>query len=181
MRAAVVLVAAATVALVGGCTFELSDPGVTAACRPLELEVNRGDAGDAQVAAVLSAAERYGALTGREVVYLGETERSVADGDHVPSGPVLVEFSWPDDAPTSYGFAEAAIVEGRYVGGYVLIHPMLAGAPGDLVTRVVMHEFGHLGGLADVDAPDELMNPDLTVDDWGSGDTWGLRLTHGGC
>jgi hypothetical protein len=156
-------------------------PGFTVACRPLELEINRGDASDEQVEAVLEGARRYSEVTDRDVVFLGETDAAVTAGDRAPDRPVLIEFSWPDDAPTAYGFAEPVIVDDHYLGGYVLIHPMLAGAPAEMVTRLTMHELGHLAGLADVAAPDEIMNPDLVVDDWGAGDIWGLHLTHAGC
>jgi hypothetical protein len=180
MRVAVALAAVATVAL-AGCTFELRDPGVTVACGAMKFEVNRGDAGDAQVAAVLSGVERYGAVAGRKIVFLGETDASVADGARDPLAPVLIEFFWPDDAPTRYGFAEPAIVDGHYVGGFIYIHPMLDGASADMVTRLTMHELGHLAGLDDVDAVDEMMNAELTAADWGAGDIWGLHLTSGGC
>jgi hypothetical protein len=58
---------------------------------------------------------------------------------------------------------------------------MLASAAPDIVTRLTMHELGHLAGLADVAAPDEVMDPALTADVWGPGDLWGLHLTHFGC
>ena len=57
----------------------------------------------------------------------------------------------------------------------------MASADPALVTRLVMHELGHLAGLADVDAPEELMDPRLVVDAWGPGDLWGLQLTHEEC
>ena len=179
MRAAA-LVAVAAVA-VAGCTFEFRDPGVMAACGVLEYEINRGVAGDAQVDAVHEAVVRYGAAVERPVVFVGETDDSAAGNGRDVDEAVLIEFFWPDDAPTRYGFAQPLIVEGRYAGGFVYVHPMLATAAPDLVTRLVMHELGHLGGLADVDAPDELMNPELVVDDWGLGDLVGLRLTHQDC
>ena len=71
MRVAVALAAVATVAL-AGCTFELRDPGVTVACGAMEFEVNRGDAGDTQVAAVLA---------GRRALWRGDRA-----GDRVSRG-----------------------------------------------------------------------------------------------
>ena len=181
-RPPLVAVAATTTALaLAGCTFELRNPGVTAACGTIEYEINRGRAGYVQVEAVHEALIRYGQVTDREVVFVGETEESAAHGGRGGDGPILVEFFWPDDAPLRLGFAEPAIVGERFVGGFIYVHPMLAQAAPDLVTRLVMHELGHLGGLADVDDPDELMNPELVVDDWGDGDRWGLRLTHHRC
>ena len=148
---------------------------------PWSSSSTRGDAGDQQVAAVLAAVERYGAVAGREIVFLGETDASAAGGGRDQRAPVLIEFFWPDDAPTRYGFAEPAVVDGHYVGGFIYIHPMLVRAPADMVTRLTMHELGHLAGLDDVDAVDEVMNADLTAADWGAGDIWGLHLTHSGC
>ena len=179
MRAAA-LVAVAAVAM-AGCTFELRDPGFRASCGVLEYEINPGEAGDGQLRAVHEAVARYGELVERTVRYVGETDQSAADGEREVGDGVLIEFFWPDDAPTRYGFAEPFITDGFYDGGFIYVHPMLADAAPDLVTRLVMHELGHLGGLADVDAPDELMNPELVVDDWGPGDTWGLHLTHRHC
>lgn len=180
MRRASALVTVAIVAL-AGCTFELRDPGVTVACGAMQYEIDPGAAGDAQVAAVVAGFEAYAAATGRPVEYLGESTSPVTGPERDPTDPVLVAFSWPAETPTRFGFAEPAIVDGRYVGGTVLVNPMFAGGPPETITRLVMHEIGHLVGLADVEAPEEIMDPDLSAAAWGAGDLVGLHVTHGGC
>ncbi len=91
-------------------------------------------------------------------------------GEHRVGDPLLIELAWPDDAPDHLGFAQPVVAEGRYVEGWIMLHPGVARAPAGVVRRLVLHELGHLYGLADVDDPDELMDPDLTTDDFGLGD-----------
>lgn len=180
MRAAIAGAAVAAVVL-AACTYELRDPGITRACGAIRYEINPGPAGTEQRTAVSEAMDSYAALVNRDVEYLGVTDVSVMDRDRTAEDPVLVEFSWPGDAPTRYGFAEPLIEDGHYVGGFIYINPILAEAPPDIIRRLTMHELGHLGGLADIDAIDEMMNPELTASDWGPGDIVGLRLTHPTC
>ena len=180
LKSRVGIIALATISL-AGCTFVLREPVATSACGEFRYEVNAGSAGADQIAAVKSAARRFGELIDREVVFVGLTDASTVDMEATAAEPVLIQFSWPDDAPTRFGFAEPLVRDGRLVGGFILLHPMLEEAPPDIVERVTMHELGHLGGLAHVNDVDEIMNPKITADDWGPGDIIGLNLTHARC
>lgn len=168
--------------LASACTFELRDLDVTVPCTSLRFEVNTNDVplSAAQLATIDAAVAEFAALVGRDSENLGATESQV-DG-HAVGDPVLVEVAWPDDAPAELGYAEPLILKQEYVGGWIMLNPRIRQLPNGVLRRLVLHELGHLFGLADVTAADELMNPHLTVDDWGAGDLTGLFLTHeGGC
>lgn len=168
--------------LASACTFELRDLEVTVPCTSLRYEVNTHDVplSAVQVATIESAVEEFAAMVGRDGDNLGGTESEV-DG-HSVGDPVLIEVVWPDDAPAELGYAEPSIVNQEYVGGWIMLNPRIRQLPTGVLRRLVLHELGHLFGLSDVTAADELMNPQLTVDDWGAGDLTGLFLTHeGGC
>lgn len=172
---------AALLALVGfasSCTFELRDPGVTVVCDPLVFEINTHQAGlgDEQFDAIVTAFTEFGELVGRDVVYNGTTTTTYLT--HTADDPVLVELTWPEDAPNHLGFAQAAIENGRYVSGWIYFNPAIGHAPPEMVRRLVMHEIGHLYGLLDVEDTSEMMNPALTTDNWGDGDLAGLSVTH---
>ena len=168
--------------LASGCTVTLAQPGLTVTCGPIHVGINPHDVGlgGVQRTAIVAAVDEFGDLVGRAVVFDGDT--SAVSGEHRVGDPLLIELAWPDDAPDHLGFAQPVVAEGRYVEGWIMLHPGVARAPAGVVRRLVLHELGHLYGLADVDDPDELMDPDLTTDDFGLGDLIGLYATHeGGC
>jgi hypothetical protein len=183
------------------------DPVTYDPCRVLHLVVDarRAPRGTAQllpqaVAAVSSA-------TGLDIVVDGETDevpgerRPLRDPRRYGRGwsPALVAWTDPGHVPGLRGRVvglggSASVVNeisGRatYVTGQVTLDaPSLAsmlarpdGAP--LVRAVIMHELGHLVGLAHVDDPGELMsshNAGLTA--FGPGDLRGLAaLGRGRC
>lgn len=178
MRTALCVAAAAVGLVASSCTFELRDPGVTVACDPIVFEINTHQArfGDDQFDAVIDAFEEFGELVGRDVHYNGTTTTTYKT--HTVDDPVLLELTWPDEAPDFLGFSEAAIADGEYVSGWMYFNPAIAQAPAEMVRRLVMHEIGHLYGLLDVDDSTQMMDPRLTTDDWGQGDLAGLTVTH---
>ncbi|MFQ5556496.1 MAG: hypothetical protein ACE5GB_03170 [Acidimicrobiales bacterium] len=169
--------------LAAGCTYRLSNDQATWGCGAFRYEVNADGAGPEQLTAVHAAVQRYGAAVGREVVFVGTTEERWSTGSRAADDPVLIEWFWPDDPgqPAALGFAEPFIREGAYVGGHLYLHPSLGDGAAGIVERLTLHELGHIGGLDEVDAQDELMNPNLPVDDWGQGELVGLGLTHDRC
>lgn len=181
-RGATVVWAAVLAVASSSCTVTLARPGTTVACGPLHIAINpHGVAlGEEQRGAVAGAVGEFGALVGRRVIVEDDTRRVA--GDHVAGDPLLIEFAWPGDAPSRLGFAHPLVVDGSYAEGWMLLHPAVARAPTGIVRRLVLHELGHLYGLDHVEDPGELMNPDLTTDDYGPGDLVGLFATHaGGC
>ena len=183
MRKAFAWLALAVGVLASGCTYQLRDEGVLASCAPLEFVINSHGVGLGQVQhdAIVDAVEDFAAMTGREADYLGGS--TITYRDHEPGDPILIELTWPDDAPDFLGFANPYIEDGVYVGGWMYFNPAIKTAPAGMVYRLVSHELGHMTGLGDVfDDTTELMNPNLTAQDWGSGDLAGFAITHlGGC
>ena len=176
-RAAVV---APVLMVASGCTYAYLDADVHATCARIEFEINDHglDPAGVTTAAIVGAVERFADVAGRDVTYLGPTA-ATHDG-HSSGDPVLIELAWPGAAPAHLGFASPHAVGDTYESGYILLDPAMTVAPSGLVRRLVLHELGHLVGLADVTSGDELMDPSLPVDDYGPGDVWGIVTTHGG-
>jgi len=172
--------AAAVVMVASGCTYAYLDDDVQATCGRIDFEINDHglDPSGSTTAAVVGAVERFGTVAGRDVRFVGAT--SATHDDHLSGDPVLIEFAWPDAAPAHLGFASPDVVGDTYGSGYILLDPAMTVAPSGLVRRLVLHELGHLVGLADVVSSEELMDPSLPVDDYGPGDVWGIVTTHGG-
>jgi hypothetical protein len=108
-------------------------------------------------------------VTGNHFNFLADTRRAIAFG-----------MPYRGDGDAVY----------TYVSGVVVVDTAEP-VPVDFATRyslgpVLMHELGHVMGLAHVGAADELMwsptvrnhapSPDLSQTDWGPGDLEGLRL-----
>ncbi len=168
--------------LASGCTYELRQPGASVACGVLEFEINTHgeEVPEAATETIVSAVGEFGALVGRDVNYVGGTERTHEDQtvDH----PVLIEIVWSDEAPDHLGYAEPLLVDQQYGSGWIHLNPEITTAPDWLIRRLVLHELGHLAGLLDVDDPGELMDPSLALNHFGPGDLTALILTHGpGC
>lgn len=162
--------------------MELRDPGVTVGCGPLRYSLNLNDEtlSAEREDAIGAAVEEFAALVGRGVESV-EADGATAAGNG-PGDPIMLEMVWPEGQPGGLGFAEPHIVGTSYDGGWILLNPVLRNAPPGLIRRVVLHELGHLHGLADVDDPKELMDPSLATSTWGPGDLVGLLVTHdGGC
>ena len=182
MRTALAVVAVATVAL-AGCTFAVSDPGVAIkGCEALHYEINPGEAGEAQLEAIAAGTREFAAVTGRSIVFDGYTTTTARDSGAWNDGVVIIEFYWPDDAAMRLGYAEPVIDVDHYSGdGFIYLQPALAASPADIIRRLVMHEWGHLGGLDDVDDSNEMMDPTLAAAAYGNGDLTGLAITHPDC
>ncbi len=168
--------------LSAGCTVVLRDPGVSNGCGPLRYSFNTHDITltPERRAAVDDAIAEFGALVGRSV------EPSASGGataeSNRPGDPIAFELAWPEDDPDGLGYAEPHIVGDSYAGGWVMLNPIIRHAPPGLIRRLVLHELGHLHGLADVEDGQELMDPSLVAEMWGPGDLLGLVITHnGGC
>ena len=175
------IVAIAAVFL-AGCTFIRIDEHTRWGCGPFRYEINSERATEDHVEAVHRAVASYASIIHREPEFVGFTDDRRSSGQRPPDAPVLIEWYWDHEAEhESMGFAEAFAVGDRYVGGSVYLRPSDAPMPSWLVERLTMHELGHIGGLDDVDALDEIMNPALTTADWGDGDLVGLILTHESC
>ncbi len=173
--------AAVAMTFAAGCTYRLQDPAAQAACGPLRYTITPHGAGDDQVVAVQAAVERYGEVTGRDVVFEGLVDTPAVESARRDPAVVAIEFTWPDDAPSGMGFAEPTLADGVRTGGWIYLNPVLGRSPAGIVRRATLHELGHIGGLDHVDDRGELMNPSLPVDDYGPGDVVGLTHTHWSC
>lgn len=177
------VVMVAVLALIGSaCTVAFRDVGVRAGCGALQyrVDLNDVDLTAAQVDAIDDAVEEFGELVGRPVEAVdADGEPAAVDGS---GGAILFELAWPDEEPAGLGFAEPHLTGATYDGGWIMLNPAIRRAPAGVIRRLVLHELGHLHGLADVEDPGELMDPSLASSDWGPGDLVGLLATHdGGC
>lgn len=173
-------------------------------CVPVHLVVNPRTIVDGGMRMLDEATDQIRRTTGLVLVVDGLTEQTEpptkaprADGGQGWK-PVLV--SWSDPAAdrglrgSTAGFAGSTAIERDghrwYVTGAVTLDGpqlarMLRTPDGWAPARsVIMHELGHLVGLAHVDAPGQLMQPRGRpgLDTWGAGDRTGLAaLGRGAC
>lgn len=175
-----------------------SDPVGYDPCKPVRIRVNPQDAPDGYLSLVKDALDRVSRATGLELEYVGTTDaRPHWESEYVPSflgeprrTPGLVSWAGPAEVPqlkgrvAGIGGSVAISVQGgryRYVTGGVTLDRSvfreLARSPdGRKEARaIVLHELGHLVGLAHVRDRDELMNADnIGLLDFGPGDLAGL-------
>jgi hypothetical protein len=173
-------------------------------CEPIHYATHLTDAPASALEDLQVAIRRVSRATGIEFAYDGETDVTLDFQYHhgyfittMEGGswlPVLVTWL-PDDefhtwAPQAGAVAFAlprpgsAELEDQYVSGVVVVDAE-AGLPAGFDYRysdglVLMHELGHLVGLAHVSDPNELMYtsqrlPGHAIEDWGPGDLEGLR------
>lgn len=173
-------------------------------CRPIRVQIDpTGGPADA-VALVQQAMARISAATGLQLEYAGlSTARPQWRSSSTPdlggsTTPVLVSWATPAEVPQLAGSVAGIggsvwVDEGTGVRHYVTGGVTLdTGAFAELADRpdaqaeeeaIVLHEFGHLVGLAHVDDAAELMyRRNIGRTDFGPGDLAGLALLgQGGC
>ena len=189
----------------------LQDDGVTPVaydpCRPVHWVLNGAGAPPGSEPLVQAAVARIAAVTGLRFVHDGGTDEPLAVdrplyqperyGDRW--APVLIGWRTEVEEPALAGEVvgqggSAAVSLGDsptvYVSGSVVLDaaqlaPVLERRGGAAVVEaVVLHELGHLVGLAHVDDADQLMYPQVqsSVDELAPGDLTGLaRLGAGAC
>lgn len=181
-----------------------TDPVAWDPCRPIHYRINRASGPAHAVALVREAVARTSAATGLRFEYDGLTDDRAAwdtpTTPHLIGGepPVLVSWASADEVHQLAG--DVAGIGGavafpqrngrlRYVNGGVTLD---ADAYADLSRRpegrleqraILLHELGHLVGLAHVHDGRELMNADnVGVLTYAAGDRKGLsRLGRGAC
>jgi len=167
-------------------------------CRSIKVRINPQGAPPDYLALIKNAMTEVGHDTGLRFEYVGTTDdRPHWENQYVPTffgkprrTPALVSWATPSEVPqlegriAGIGGSVAISVRGgrfRYVtGGVTLDRAVFA----ELATTsegrrearaIVLHEFGHLVGLAHVGDPNELMNADnVGLLDFGPGDLAGL-------
>lgn len=176
-------------------------------CRPIDIVVNDASAPPHAARLVDEAVASVERATGLRLRVIGTTDEPPAEhrpnrqGDRYGDrwAPVLLAWTKPDQEPRLEG--DIAGIGGsvpvstgmsgdlRYVTGIVFLDgpqlrrllPQVAGW--ERARAIVMHELGHLVGLAHVDDPMELMGEQNMIPiDFGSGDLEGLAaLGNGSC
>jgi len=173
-------------------------------CRPIRYVVNPAGGPSDAVDLAQQAVARVSQLTGLVLEYAGESSsRPRWDSPIMPifnnlRRPVLISWATPDEVPQLAGNVAGiggsvpiGVGDGRLrygTGGATLdagsFAQLEAQSGGKLEERaIVLHELGHVLGLAHVSDPAELMNADnLGLVDFGPGDRAGLaRLGKGSC
>lgn len=168
-------------------------------CEPLHYVVNATGAPPGAVEAIARATKEIGRETGITFAYDGTSDERPTlrqDGDRLVSErrypppapgsrwpPVL--FFWPEDPerdlpPTALGAGGPSVValEGKeqYVTGSVVLDPRVRSR--SALRLVLLHEIGHLVGLAHVSSPLEMMRRSHDLADrpgLGPGDRQGLK------
>ena len=190
----------------GSYAFTFEDQGEPVRydpCRPVEWYHNTTDMPAGADIFVHDAVDQIAAATGLTFDYQGTTteavsfERPILADDGQRFAPVVLGWSTPEQSADLEdgvaGVAGSRAVPGAYgeqrylVNGVVVMNAdsvrALMTYPGGrkLATAVVMHEFGHVVGLAHVDDPAELMyEQSLSLTQWGPGDLAGLAIAGAG-
>ena len=185
-----------------------NDPVTWSPCRTIHLVVNKAAAPPQADRLLRESLDRVSELSGLKFVVDGETDETPVTGRPPQNrnplkgrwAPALVAWTTPDVVPALAGNVagvggprEAPYSypdERHYVSGVVYLRgPTIASilrrSDGWAQSRaIVMHELGHMVGLAHVDSNAELMdaNNDNHITDFGPGDREGLRrLGSGPC
>jgi hypothetical protein len=190
-------------AFIGHQEGDPKDPVAWDPCRPIHYVINPAGGPPGAAGIVEQAVSRVEQVTGLVFRYGGETgERPHWNSPLLPiiasRKPVLISWASQDEVPQLAG--DVAGIGGsvpvgtrggwlRYATGGITLDTVsftaLAARPdGQREERaIVLHELGHVLGLAHVTDPAELMNGDnLGLLDFGPGDLAGLaRLGSGRC
>jgi hypothetical protein len=176
-------------------------------CRPVHYVLNVAEAPPGGEQLVREAVQRLSAVTGLQFRFDGVTDEVAVPGrsSFQPErygdrwAPVLIDWQSDVENPSlagdqvgEAGSAAASLGDGPkvYVSGTVSLDAtqlpdLLDDRHGeDVVRAVVLHELGHLVGLAHVDDESQLMYPETRrgVTDYADGDLTGLsRLGAGPC
>lgn len=162
-------------------------------CQTIRIVVNPDRAPRNADEILDDALERMEETTGLQFQVDGTTDAdplSTEVGDAGDRPPVQISWSdaqtVPDLEGDVAGLGGSTWVEEdgfrQYVTGIVVLDADDLDDLGEDVTRtVLLHELGHLVGLAHVDDRDELMHPYGDLPDWGPGDLAGLAALGGTC
>ena len=166
-------------------------------CTPVGYVVNTAHAPPGSLADIHSAIDQTSEATGSELVYEGPTNEAprvnrplLQPGRYGRRWPPLL-IAWSTEDPSlfrEHGVGVAANVfvangTGRlvYVSGIIVMNATQQLSTGFGAGRtwgkVILHEMGHIVGLAHVEDAAEVMNPSVVSSpaSWGSGDLAGLR------
>lgn len=169
------------------------DPVGYSPCAQIEYVVNPEGAPEDWESLIHDAVEATSRASGLEFAYAGETDARPASYDDgflaTAPPPVLVVWATPEEQPALagevIGLGGSAAYEVRpglrqYATGVLTLDRDQFDVPGwvpgsrEPLEAVVLHELGHLVGLAHVDDAGELMHPTNTRTAYGPGDLEGL-------
>lgn len=161
-------------------------------CKPIHYVVNPRTAFKGSIAIRETAIKQIKAATGIHFVFDGWTDEAPSKKPRTAAHPVLLAWSDPAESPrlkgsiAGLGGSQPALVGNTWflVSGTIWLDgpqlQQIRDSPGGArsARAVIMHELGHLLGLAHVDAPDQIMHHkgSAAIVDWGSGDLKGLSI-----
>jgi hypothetical protein len=175
-------------------------------CSPIRYQVDLGSMPESTLEDVREAVRRTSNATGLRFEFTGLVNESpihiVNAADFVDAVP-MEGLAW---SPLTIAFVSRRVVHklgaqralgaafpvttrmdrAQYVSGLIVINVDAGLAPGfslgPSVGPTILHELGHIVGLAHVLNPFQLVSPSPIRVDWGNGDTAGLReLGQGPC
>ncbi len=174
-------------------------------CRPIYYVINPTGAPPGSEDLIFKAIESVSEATGLLFEYEGYTsevasfDRELIQEDLYGERFVPLIFGWTTDASESElegsvaGLGGSTSTTGAYgdqqylMAGVVILDApdlqamMTTNGRRALALAVIMHEIGHVVGLAHVDDPGELMNPtNSSLTGWGPGDLEGLAIAGRG-
>ncbi|MFT4264641.1 MAG: hypothetical protein QM572_14740 [Nocardioides sp.] len=167
--------------------YELRDGGMTYGCGPIHYLISEAQLPDDFRTVVDGAIGKVSAATGFRFYFDGMTPDRNFDAHRIPgsSGPVLIGFANSSEAGQFAGDViglGGSVVgpDGAHYGtGSIMLDSVKYADTPDLAERqaIVMHELGHVLGLAHVHDDGELMNEDnVGRTEFGPGDLEGLRV-----
>lgn len=160
--------------------YALMSPGAAYPCAPIHYVISRSEAPPDFNEVVHGAVGKIAAASGYRFFFDGMTS---GRNFFTNAGPVLIGFGAtgenPDFADDTIGLGGSAVgADGHLVNGAIMLDATKYARQPEMAERqaIVMHELGHVLGLAHVHDNGELMNEDnVGRTSLGPGDLAGLR------
>ena len=150
-------------------------------CRVLDYQLNAASASPSQLAALAQAITAVEYASGLDLVQVGTTTGGL-DGNAPDGARAVIVLATPAQAPlvASGGYGGGIWSDGEVVSGKAMVSTL---ASPDIFMNVLLHELGHMVGLAHVTDTAHIMNPTARgLRKYAAGDRegmWGIGAAQG--